>query len=186
MKNKEQVKYLGELEFLDHSNRIEGEYSNQALEDAILAWKYIKDLNVECQFNVETILYVHYLLMRRLRPDIAGKLRECDVYIGGRQCIYVSETLLKDSLRELCAEIELCKRSVSYGRDNDYDLLLDRFTREMHVRFENIHPFEDGNGRVGRILMNVHRLKLGLPILIIHEGKEQQEYYKWFKEGDEI
>ena len=180
MKNKEQVKYLGELEFLDHSNRIEGEYSNQALEDAILAWEYIKDLDVECQFNVETILYVHYLLMRRLRPDIAGKLRECDVYIGGRKCIFISKTLLEDSLRELCIEINLCNQSVSYGKDDDYDLLLDRFTRAMHVRFENIHPFEDGNGRCGRILMQAHRLKLGLPILIIHE-KDKYKYYEWFK-----
>jgi len=37
-----------------------------------------------------------------------------------------------------------------------------------------------GNGRVGRILYNIHRLLLGLPIHVIHEGKEQKEYYTWF------
>ena len=50
-----------------------------------------------------------------------------------------------------------------------------------HIWFEKIHPFEDGNGRTGRILMNIQRLNAGLPLLIIHEGKEQMEYYKWFQ-----
>jgi len=52
---------------------------------------------------------------------------------------------------------------------------------EFYIEFEEIHPFEDGNGRTGRILMNLQRIKLGLSLLIIHEGKEQMEYYKWFK-----
>jgi len=54
-------------------------------------------------------------------------------------------------------------------------------SKQIHVAFEDIHPFVDGNGRVGRILYNIHRIKLGLPIHIIHEGEEQKEYYKWFK-----
>jgi hypothetical protein len=53
--------------------------------------------------------------------------------------------------------------------------------KKAHVAFETIHPFVDGNGRIGRILMNWQRLQEGLPILIIHEGPEQMEYYKWFK-----
>ena len=51
--------------------------------------------------------------------------------------------------------------------------------------FVFIHPFEDGNGRVGRILMNLQMLKLKLPIMVIHEGREQQSYYRWFREADE-
>ena len=54
-------------------------------------------------------------------------------------------------------------------------------TKMIHVIFEKIHPFRDGNGRVGRILYNIHRLLVGLPIHIIHEGVEQMEYYKWFE-----
>ena len=54
--------------------------------------------------------------------------------------------------------------------------------KRTHIDFEQLHPFEDGNGRVGRILYNIHRVTLGLPIHIIHEGEEQMEYYKWFKE----
>ena len=99
MKDKEQIEYLGELEFLDHSNRIEREYSNEALEDAIIAWEYIKDLDIQCQFTINTILHVHYLLMKRLRPAIAGKVRNCDLWIGGKKRKFVSKIVLYDLLK---------------------------------------------------------------------------------------
>jgi Fic family protein len=46
----------------------------------------------------------------------------------------------------------------------------------VHNQFENIHPFADGNGRVGRILLNNILLKNGLPPLSI-DIKNQKEYY---------
>jgi Fic family protein len=51
--------------------------------------------------------------------------------------------------------------------------------KEAHIEFEYIHPFVDGNGRVGRMVYNAHRLLLGQPIHIIEES-EKNEYYKWF------
>ena len=53
--------------------------------------------------------------------------------------------------------------------------------KNFHIDFENLHPFRDGNGRTGRILMNIQMINSNLPLLIIHQGEEQQEYYKWFK-----
>lgn len=47
----------------------------------------------------------------------------------------------------------------------------------IHNQFENIHPFADGNGRVGRILLNNILLKNGLPPLNI-DLKNQREYYE--------
>ena len=54
---------------------------------------------------------------------------------------------------------------------------------KSHIVFEQMHPFADGNGRTGRILMNIQMLNQEYPLLIIHEGKEQQEYYKWFNKS---
>jgi fido (protein-threonine AMPylation protein) len=52
--------------------------------------------------------------------------------------------------------------------------------RDAHVRFEHIHPFVDGNGRLGRMLMNWQRKQEGLDILVIEDAKKH-EYYEWFK-----
>ena len=155
-----------EIEFLKESNAIEREYSEEALEDSIEAWEYAKViLPIGIIIDVKYILTIHKFLMKRLDSRIAGKIRQVPVYIGGKR---------KDNSRpEIDLElINLCKwEANSWGA-----------IKKWHLRFEDIHPFEDGNGRTGRILMNIQRLKLGLPILIIHEGKEQMEYYKWFKE----
>jgi cell filamentation protein len=155
-------------EFLQQSNWIENERSKEALEDAQLAWKYA--YKNRDNITVHYVLEIHRLLMHRLRPDIAGKIRNCDVMVGGH----------------LCTNPDFVERMLflwtdSIGKFAYYQTDVEASIKYEHIAFEAIHPFEDGNGRVGRILYNIHRLKLGLPIHIIHEGEEQMEYYKWFK-----
>jgi len=160
-----------ELEFLKHSNWIEAEYGDVALEDAIVAWEYFKKKDIE----VESILVAHLLLMRRLNKKIAGKLRDCNVWIGGRKLEFISQGIIKDDLEFIC---EAINASITKGQLTTE--VAEQVTKDLHIDFEHLHPFNDGNGRVGRMIMNAHRLKLGLPILVIHQGKEQYEYYKWF------
>ncbi len=156
-----------EIEFLRESNHIEGEYSKIALTDAKKSWIYGK-IFMAHGGKIDTVLIrrIHNVLMKRLNPRIAGNIREVDVQVGGRICIPWSE--IKEELRLLC-------------NPGIYPILSESLIKRWHIEFEKIHPFEDGNGRVGRIIMNLQRIKMGLPILIIHEGEEQYEYYKWFK-----
>lgn len=46
----------------------------------------------------------------------------------------------------------------------------------FHAKFENIHPFADGNGRTGRLAMNYFLVRHNHPPVIIHE-EDRQEYY---------
>lgn len=66
--------------------------------------------------------------------------------------------------------------------DDWLETWLDRPWQEAHVAFEHIHPFPDGNGRTGRMLLNWQRRKLGLPMLVIWYI-DRMDYYSWFN-GD--
>jgi len=55
---------------------------------------------------------------------------------------------------------------------------------EFHLRFEGIHPFVDGNGRVGRLIMNLELIKAGLlPVNI--KFADRRRYYDCFVDYDE-
>lgn len=72
--------------------------------------------------------------------------------------------------------IPLLKELVRWYKNNKrrYPALV--LAAVVHNQFENIHPFEDGNGRVGRLILNNILLKHGLPPLNI-ELKNRKEYY---------
>jgi len=182
-----------EIEFLQHSNYIENEFSKKALEDAKKAWEFAKEN--KNNFSLEYILEIHNKLLYRLNLNIAGKLRDCAVRIGGRKEIayfspedemifykYVGgRRISKPKKGELTRKIndwvkvyETEKEKINYEK-----------IKSLHIKFEQLHPFRDGNGRTGRILMNIQMINATLPLRIIHEGKEQQEYYKWFKKDGE-
>lgn len=149
------------LEFLHESNLIESERSGLALLDAAKAWGYISKKKT---LKVLDILTVHDLLMKNLNPRIAGRIRNVSVWIGGKPGANPA--------------------SVSYLLDDLVKIVPKNWKeiKRWHIDFEGIHPFEDSNGRTGRIIMNWQRKKNGLPILIIHHGEEQSEYYQWFNE----
>lgn len=54
----------------------------------------------------------------------------------------------------------------------------------FHARFENIHPFADGNGRVGRTLLNYWLMINGCPPMIIYE-EDRRTYYEALQASDE-
>lgn len=156
-------------EFLRESNAIEGVYGDDPLFDAMDAWNFAVSQE-EMTDNV--VLEIHKRLMRRQYPQIAGKWRNCDVWIGGTCKKYVDQALLLWELR-----IALMAIYSSRFPKTKIPFLM---AAKAHVMFEECHPFIDGNGRTGRIIYNWHRMKIGLPIHVIHTGNEQQEYYEWF------
>lgn len=54
----------------------------------------------------------------------------------------------------------------------------------FHAKFENIHPFADGNGRTGRLAMNYLLILHGHPPIIIHE-EDRKDYYAALEAWDD-
>jgi len=152
-------------EFLTESNAIENEFGEIALQDALQAWTCGAIIMKSEEISIDLICAIHRRLMKRLNRRIAGKLREVPVYIGG-ECRDQTKEEIKEQLRNLCKIKPKTEQEI----------------KEWHVAFEHTHPFCDGNGRTGRILMNLQRCLINLPLLIIHAGtSEQINYYHWFK-----
>ena len=130
-----------------------------------LAWEELQ----ERHWTMDTVLWLHkQIMLRRLGLDMAGKIRRHNVQVGSRVCPPWNE--VGNRLHEWA------HHGAARGIDED-DI------RGFHVRFEHIHPFADGNGRTGRMLMNWQRVRCGFkPLCIL--ASEREKYYQWFREGD--
>jgi Fic family protein len=131
------------------------------------AFDYI--LNYKKDITKEFILSLHYLVVvNTLREDLAkysGKYRKVQVFIGGTMPPPASE------VPNLIASL---LRWYSTNKKKLPPLVLATY---FHNEFERIHPFVDGNGRVGRLLMNFILHKNKLPMVNI-PNKRKFEYYE--------
>ena len=94
-------------EFLKESNAIEGIFSPVALVDAQEAWDFA--LANPNKFTIPWLLEIHRILLQRLDPEIAGKLRKQDVYIGGRTCKFLGTQKLKEDLETALERMQMTR-----------------------------------------------------------------------------
>lgn len=119
-------KHSQEAQFMLDSNRIEGEDRlNPGDEEAV-------EYAVRGMVNLQDLLNVHNILGKYLRQPWVGKLRTINVHVG---------------LYSPPDHKELPKLIADYFKRFPF---MDSF--EAHNEFERIHPFQDLNGRVGRLI----------------------------------
>lgn len=148
-------------EFIKESNLIEDEPSQIAFQDALAAWERLESFE---RLNLSALLTTHEILMHSLNPAIAGKLRTVNVRVGAR----------------LCPPWDEVPRLLNAWFMNHAGASTEQAIKKAHIAFEKVHPHEDGNGRIGRLIMLWQTVRAGLPIRVI-KASERQEYYKWFK-----
>ena len=69
-----------------------------------------------------------------------------------------------------------------YNYNHDEQDIFTKIAR-YHIEFERIHPFEDGNGRTGRLLINYEFLKNNLPPVVIAK-EDRVKYFEFLRNND--
>ena len=116
------------------------------------------------------MLQWHKTIFSETKADIAGKYREYLVRIGD----YVAPDWQDVKV--------LMKQLILFIKDNKGNAV--EKAARAHYQFERIHPFGDGNGRIGRLLMNYILWHSGWPMLII-EYKKRTAYYRALNKGED-
>lgn len=129
------------------------------------AIEYLMD-NPEKEISVELILKLHKTLLTNICDEIAGRFRSGKEWVRVGIHIGANPEFVNGFMYELVEK---------YNSDTDKHFL-DKITY-FHAEFENIHPFGDGNGRIGRLLTNEQLDLLGLPPIIIPNKSKFNEYY---------
>ena len=130
----------------------------------------------------EFILQLHYELTKNTYDtrswqvgERPGAFKKHD-YVTGR---YEVGSPPEDVERELAALLEEIRQAALRTNDHIFTAAV-----YFHAKFENIHPFSDGNGRTGRLAMNYFLLQYNHPPIVIHE--EDKNLYSKAKFLDEL
>ena len=179
------------LKLTYHSNSIEGStltepdtaailFDNAALPDKSLteqleaknhqtALNYLFDHILKGEnIDENLILKLHSILMNGIRPD-AGAYRNHGVRITGVNL----PTANHMSVRKLTGEVLV--RVAEKTKD------IIGLSALVHAKFEQIHPFSDGNGRIGRLIMNAMLLKENIAPAIIRQEQKRLYYAYLYK-----
>ena len=175
----EELRHRYEVRLTHHSTAIEGNTLTQSETEIVLekgitiAGKSLAD-HLEVVGHKEALDFVrmlasgdeeigerqireiHALVMKGQHQADIGAYRTLDVRAAGTDFTYPSHLKVPELMKEFASWLSCADRSEAIG-----------FVTEAHFRFVTIHPFRDGNGRVGRLLMNLWLLRLAYPIAVI-------------------
>ncbi len=127
----------------------------------------------DSELNKDLILLLHQMLIGGIDDAIAGRFRQQGEYVRVGAHIAPAPEQVERMIDTIL---------ISYSSDLGA-YFLDKVAR-FHLDFETIHPFCDGNGRLGRVLINFQLLQLGLPRLIIRNS-EKERYYRAFRDYED-
>jgi Fic family protein len=122
------------------------------------------------ELSMEMILLLHKMLIGNINDAIAGRFRTAGEYVRVGTHIAPAPEQVEQMMETILLEFS--------ADQNHY--FADKIAK-FHLDFETIHPFCDGNGRMGRVIINFQLMRFGFPCIIIRD-KEKRVYYASFNE----
>jgi len=133
---------------------------------------YIDKKAKEQELNLDMILTLHKMLVSNIRDEIAGRFREKNEFVRVGTHIAPGPQEVVGLLLKMLVEFFA----------SSHENIIKRLAR-LHLTFENIHPFIDGNGRIGRVINNYLLIREGfVPINI--KFIDRKKYYQAFRDFD--
>ena len=119
--------------------------------------------------NNTLILNLHKDLLTDIDDTVAGRFRSGKEWVRVGNHLGANPQFVPKLMHELVDEYN--EQKINYFLDA---------IAHFHAEFETIHPFVDGNGRLGRILLNLQLMNEGFPPIIIQNKSKHTEYYPLF------
>lgn len=133
---------------------------------------YIDTKAKEQELSLNVILMLHKMLISNIRDDIAGRFRQGQEYVRVGSHIAPDPQVVVGRLEKMLAQ---------FNAESHINII--KRVARLHLVFEHIHPFVDGNGRIGRVVNNYLLIREGfVPINI--KFIEREKYYEAFQEFD--
>lgn len=126
--------------------------------------------------NIALIKKLQYLLTKDTVYN-AGEFKETSNYIKGADFETADPSQVPMLMQQWCDNL-----NYQLQHANSFDDKL-RIILAMHIQFEQYHPFSDGNGRTGRILINYLLIKMKQPLLIIAR-QDRSKYISYLQNND--
>jgi Fic family protein len=118
--------------------------------------EYIRTKAVESPLGREILILLHRMLLSNIRDEIAGRFRRINEWVRVGSHLGCPPADIDDRISALLVEY-----------NSDPSLPITERIARFHLEFETIHPFVDGNGRIGRVLNNYLLIRDGyVPINI--------------------
>ncbi len=121
------------------------------------------------KLTIKLILGLHKTLLTHIDEPIAGRFRSGKEWVRVGNHLGANPQFVPTLMQEL----------VDGYNQNKTAYFLDAIAH-FHAEVETIHPFVDGNGRMGRVLINLQLMNAGLPPIIIQNKSKNTAYYPLF------
>lgn len=132
--------------------------------------EYTKSKSSNSELTREMVLLLHGMLLRNIADAVAGRFRKGGEYVR-----------VGSHIAPAPEHIERMIDNALLSFSSDYHTFFVDKIAKFHLDFEIIHPFCDGNGRIGRVIIHFQLARLGFPGLMIR-NKEKKTYYRAFDE----